>query len=86
MEIIRTAKAGTFESNDIYILIAQNEGIKIEIDSPVMEQFGDRIREVIEDTLKEYQVKNVFIKAEDKGALDFTIKARVETAIKRAGK
>lgn len=86
MEIIRTAKAGTFESNDIYVVIAPNEGIKIEIDSPVMEQFGDRIREVIEDTLKEYQVKNVFIKAEDKGALDFTIKARVETAIKRAGK
>ena len=86
MEIDKTAKAGTFESSDIYVVIAPNQGIKIEIDSPVMKQFGDRMREVIEETLKQYEVKNVFVKAQDKGALDFTIRARVETAIKRAAK
>lgn len=84
MEIVKAAKAGTFESNDIYIVITPNEGIKIELESPVMEQFGDRIKKVIEETLKINNVNNVYIKAQDKGALDFTIKARVETALKRA--
>lgn len=84
MEIVKAAKAGTFESNDIYIVITPNEGIKIELESPVMEQFGDRIKKVIEETLKINDVNNVYIKAQDKGALDFTIKARVETALKRA--
>ena len=86
MDIIKTAKAGTFESNDIYVVIAPNQGIKIEIESPVMAQFGDRIREVIEETLRINSVKNVYIKAQDKGALDFTIRARVETALNRAAK
>lgn len=85
MEINKTAKAGTFESNDVYIIITPNDGIKIEIESPVLAEFGDRIREVIEETLEIYNVNNVYIKAQDKGALDFTIRARVETAIKRAG-
>lgn len=84
MEIVKAAKAGTFESNDIYIVITPNEGIKIELESPVMEQFGDRMKKVIEETLKINNVNNVYIKAQDKGALDFTIKARVETALKRA--
>ena len=34
-----------------------------------------------QDTL---QVKNVIVKAQDKGALDYTIRARIETAVKRA--
>ncbi|MDV3428429.1 MAG: citrate lyase acyl carrier protein [Bacillota bacterium] len=86
MDIIKTAKAGTFESNDIYVVLAPNQGIKIEIESPVMAQFGDRIREVIEETLRINNVKNVYIKAQDKGALDFTIRARIETALNRAAK
>jgi citrate lyase subunit gamma (acyl carrier protein) len=84
LEINKPAKAGTFESNDIYIIVTPNDGIRIEIESPVMAQFGDRIREVMEETLRIYNVKNVYIKAQDKGALDFTIRARVETALKRA--
>jgi len=86
LDIIKTGKAGTFESNDIYVVIAPNQGIKIEIESPVMAQFGDRIREVIEETLQTNNVKNIYVKAQDKGALDFTIRARVETALNRAAK
>lgn len=86
MEILKPAKAGTMESNDIYIMVMPNEegGIELELDSIVMKQFGEEIERVIRDTLKELNVKNVKIKAQDKGALNYTIKARVETAIKRA--
>ncbi|WP_138204952.1 citrate lyase acyl carrier protein [Haloimpatiens lingqiaonensis] len=86
MKIEKVAKAGTLESNDVMITVMPNMdgGIEVEIDSIVMKQFGEAIKETIMNTLKELKVEEVKIKAEDKGALDYTIKARVETAIKRA--
>lgn len=86
MEIKRIAKAGTLESNDIYILVQPNDSGKIEInlESIVMKQFGRKIEQVIKNTIEELGVKSVTITAKDRGALDYTIKSRVETAIKRA--
>lgn len=86
MEINKISKAGTLESNDIYVIIMPNEegGIAIELESMVMKQFGAEIERAIRETLDTLQVKNAIIKAQDKGALDYTIRARIETAVKRA--
>ena len=86
MEINKPAKAGTMESNDIYVMLMPNPkgGIEINLQSIVMKQFGDEIQKVILDTLVELGVKNVIVNAQDKGALNYTIKARIETATKRA--
>lgn len=86
MEITKVAKAGTLESNDIFIMVSPNDNgtIDIELESIVMKQFGEQIMKVIEETLKDLGVKSITVKAQDKGALDYTIKARVETAIARA--
>lgn len=85
MRIIKSSKAGTLESNDILIMVAPNdEGNKVELESIVKLQFGDHIEKLILDKLKELDVENVYVKAQDKGALDYTIISRVETAIKRA--
>jgi citrate lyase subunit gamma (acyl carrier protein) len=86
MEINKAAKAGTLESNDILVMVAPNEnsGINLELESIVMKQFGSQIKNVILDKINEMGIKNITITAQDKGALDYTIKARVETAIKRA--
>lgn len=86
MEILKVAKAGSLESNDILIMIAPNseEGIKLSLDSIVIKQFGEDIKNTILETLKELSVNRAVVKAEDKGALDFTIKARVKTAVNRA--
>ncbi|AWZ49492.1 citrate lyase acyl carrier protein [Hathewaya limosa] len=85
MEILKPAKAGTMESNDIYIMVMPNEnGIKLELESIVMKQFGEEIERVIRQTLKELDVKDAIVRAQDKGALNYTIKSRVETAVKRA--
>lgn len=86
MEIKNKAFAGTLESNDIYIQVEPAQGINIELRSTVQEQFGDDIRDVILSTLNELNVKNVFLKAEDKGAIDYTIIARVKAAIQRGTK
>ncbi|MCX7695945.1 MAG: citrate lyase acyl carrier protein [Caloramator sp.] len=85
MKIINPAKAGSLESNDIFIMVFPNDnGNEIELESIVIKQFGKRIKEVIEETLKELKVENAKVIAKDRGALDYTIKARVETAIRRA--
>jgi len=86
MEINKISKAGTVESNDIYIVMMPNPngGIELELESIVIKQFGEDIKRVILETLEELKVKNAMVKAQDKGALDYTIKARVETAVKRA--
>jgi citrate lyase subunit gamma (acyl carrier protein) len=86
MEINKPAKAGTMESNDIYVMLMPNPkgGIEINLQSIVMKQFGEEIERVILETLKEFGVENVIVNAQDKGALNYTIKARIETATKRA--
>ena len=86
MEINKPAKAGTMESNDIYVMILPNPkgGIEINLQSIVMKQFGQEIEKVIIETLVELGVKDIIVNAQDKGALNYTIKARIETATKRA--
>lgn len=86
MKISKVAKAGTLESNDIFIMVMPNEkgGIELQLESIVAKQFGDQIEKVILEKVKEMNVEDILIKAQDKGALDYTIGARVETAIKRA--
>ena len=86
MKILKPAKAGTLESNDISIMLMPgSNGIELELESIVEKQFGTEIKTLIENTLKELGVENVMVKAIDKGALDYTIKARIETAVTRAG-
>jgi citrate lyase subunit gamma (acyl carrier protein) len=86
MKITKVAKAGTLESNDILIMVMPNEdgGVDLQLESIVLKQFGDQIRKVILDKVEEMGVTDISIKAQDKGALDFAIAARVEAAIKRA--
>lgn len=86
MNIKIPAKAGTMESSDIYIIVQPNEGggIIIDLESIVMKQFGKQIKEVILKTLNKLNIKNIHVIARDRGALDYTIRARVETAIERA--
>ena len=86
MKITKVAKAGTLESNDILIMVSPNEngGVELQLESIVIKQFGDQIRKAILDKADEMNIDDISIKAQDKGALDYVIAARVETAIKRA--
>ncbi|KAJ52269.1 citrate lyase subunit gamma (acyl carrier protein) [Clostridium tetanomorphum] len=86
MKINKVAKAGTLESNDILIMVMPNDkpGVEIELESIVMKQFGEQIKKVLVEKAKELELDGVKIQAQDKGALDYTIKARLETAVNRA--
>lgn len=82
MDIKKIASAGTLESCDIVIMIEPNPngGIEINLNSSVDKQFGNQIKKVILNTLLELDVKDVIVAANDRGALDFAIRARVQSA------
>ncbi|QZY53620.1 citrate lyase acyl carrier protein [Crassaminicella profunda] len=86
MEIIKTGMAGTMESSDIHVVIekSQEVGIQIYLDSTVQKQFGEQIKKVILETLESMSITNVVVRAMDRGALDCTIRARVQSAVMRA--
>ncbi len=87
MEVKRRAQAGSFESSDILVIIEPvdaKSGRIIEMDSSVKLQFGDNIMTEINNVLDKFEVKDVKVIAQDKGALHPTICARVETALKRS--
>ena len=82
MEIKRPAMAGTLESSDCQVTVEPGDGqVEFELESAVMHQFGKQIRKVVMETLDHLDVKDVRITVVDKGALDCTIRARVEGAV-----
>jgi citrate lyase subunit gamma (acyl carrier protein) len=84
MKIRIDAIAGTLESNDVLVRVNPAEGLSVEIESIVLPQFGKQIRQAVLETAQEFQVQDAAIFLQDKGAIECTIKARVETALMRA--
>lgn len=85
MEIKKAASAGTLESSDAQITVEPNEkGINLSIESTVINQYGKQIEKVVLETLERLDVKNATVSVIDKGALDCTLKARVECAVYRS--
>ncbi|MCC8189493.1 MAG: citrate lyase acyl carrier protein [Planctomycetes bacterium] len=87
MSVVHRAIAGTLESSDIFLEVFPHQGgIRIDLTSTVMQQFGPEIERVIRETLAAHGVTDILVKADDRGALDCVIRARVETALARAGR
>lgn len=82
-DIICRATAGTLESSDVFVTLEPHDGLKIDIDSVVKNQFGEEILRTVEDVLSELNVRNAKLSIVDRGALDCVIRARVETAVLR---
>jgi len=78
-----TASAGTMESNDCLMIVSESDQLTIDLESIVYLQFKDQIEKVIRETLKEKGIEKLHVHCQDKGALDYTIKARLLTAIER---
>ena len=86
MKIIRAVSAGTLESSDAYVEIEPGTaGICLQVESVVMDQFGDAIEQTVREVLAEQSVENANVRLIDRGALDCVIRARVETAVLRGG-
>ena len=85
MEILKSAIAGTLESSDAQVTVEPGEGgIELSLTSSVMNQYGRQIKAAVLETLERLEVKNARVTVVDKGALDCTLKARVECAVFRS--
>ena len=85
MEVKGTAMAGTLESSDAQVTVEPGVGgIELSIESSVINQYGKKIRATVLETLERLEVKDAKVTVVDKGALDCTLKARVEGAVFRA--
>ncbi len=85
MIIGKSAVAGTLESSDAQVTVEPSEsGLEVEISSSVMNQYGRQIRATVMKTLERLDVHSGKVTVVDKGALDCTLKARVECAVYRS--
>lgn len=86
MELKAVGTAGTLESSDVMITIepAGSGGIDLSLESSVINQYGRQIKAEVLASLERLGVKNAKVIVNDHGALDCTIKARVECAYYRA--
>ena len=85
MEVLKPAVAGTLESSDAQVMIEPGNGkIDLSLQSSVMNQYGRQIKATILETLERLEVKSAKLTVVDKGALDCTLKARVECAVFRS--
>lgn len=85
MKIRKKATAGTLESSDIFVQVEPNDnGLVIKLESIVMNQFGEAIENTVKEVLSDFDVQNIIIQLKDRGAVECAIRARIETALKRA--
>lgn len=85
MQIQKAAMAGTLESSDAQVTVEPGDGwLSLTIESNVIHQFGRQIKQTVTETLKRLDVTDARVTVVDKGALDCTLKARVECAVYRS--
>lgn len=86
MKLKHPAVAGTLESSDCRVTVEpkDDDGIELTLESSVLAQFEDELTASILNTLEKLGVENCRIQVEDKGALDCTVRSRVQTAVFRS--
>jgi citrate lyase subunit gamma (acyl carrier protein) len=84
MKIGKRAQAGTLQSSDLMVLVEPASILVIEIESTVKQQFEHLIRQKILEVLGANDVTAGRVRVTDRGALDYSIQARIETALARS--
>lgn len=84
MNIVKKAQAGTMQSSDLMVFLEPAETLSVTIESTVVKQFGALIRAKVDEVLKKHGIESGEVRITDRGALDYAIEARLETAIMRA--
>ena len=81
-----TAVAGTLESSDVMVSYSPSDSdLEIVVESIVVKQRGRLIMSVLEEITSRWGVSKGVLTVQDRGALECTLRARVETALERAG-
>ena len=84
MKIVKKAQAGTMQSSDLMVFLEPAQTLSVTIESTVVKQFGALIRAKVDEVLEKHGIESGEVRITDRGALDYAIEARLETAIMRA--
>jgi citrate lyase subunit gamma (acyl carrier protein) len=85
--VLREAKAGLNDKGDLVVHLrpaGDRSGVQLDIESKVMSMFGEQIRASVLEIIESYALADLYVSVRDQGALDYAIRARVQTAIERA--
>ncbi len=84
MKIVKKSTAGTLESSDCLVTVTPANELIIQLESVSKKRFGQQLNALIEDTLAAFEIDSGYIEIIDRGALDYCLRARIITAIKRS--
>lgn len=84
-KMLHEAAAGADAKEDVKVMLfPQENGVSIRLQSKVEALFGEQIKSTVKELLEQYGVESCRVELYDQSALDYTLRARVETAILRA--
>lgn len=72
------------DSDALVTINLDNRGIEILIESKNKKMFGNLMEKAVKEVLTDMKVDNAKVLVQDFGALDFVIKGRTRTAVRRA--
>lgn len=76
---------GNEKDSDVLVTVdLEHQGIEIIIESKLKKMFGKLMEKAVREVLEDMKVENAKVLVQDFGALDFVIKGRTRTAIRRA--
>ena len=80
-------QAGTLESCDALVMVLLDTGtpgVSVALDGPSVSAFEEEMRNAVAETLSALKIIDASVTVSERGALDCTLRARVETAARRA--
>ncbi len=83
----RRGQAGSLESCDALVIVElsdEKKGLLLDLDSPSLLSYEETMKSAVIETLSSVGVADARVKIQDRGSLDCTLRARVETAARRA--
>lgn len=84
MIIVRTAAAGTVESSDCRVTVSPAKERSLSYAGANSVIFAKRTQSLVDEVLDQYSVSGAQVSIQDQGAIAVTMRARLETALKRA--
>ncbi|MDR1965642.1 MAG: citrate lyase acyl carrier protein [Synergistaceae bacterium] len=84
ISISKTASAGSVESSDCLVTVTPADSIEIDYSGANKKIFEKRTEAMTRAILAEYSVTAGRVHIQDQGAIEITLRARIETAVERA--
>ena len=76
---------GNEKDSDVLVTVDLDfQGIEITIESKLKKMFGKLMEKAVREVLEDMKVENAKVLVQDFGALDFVIKGRTRTAVRRS--